>query len=80
MPSMDNRLRTQTETVLAVLQMGDKLTQLEALRRFGIMRLASRISDLKRRGWPIKKMMIDVPGGAKVAEYWLPKGAERMGV
>jgi hypothetical protein len=30
------------------------ITQLEALRDLGVMRLASRISDLRRLGYPIE--------------------------
>ena len=68
---MKDKVKTQNELVLAVLKMGGRLTQLEALRRFGIMRLASRVNDLKRRGWPIRKTMVSTPGGSNVAEYWM---------
>jgi hypothetical protein len=36
------------------------ITQLEALNDLGIMRLASRISDLRTKGYDIKREMITV--------------------
>jgi hypothetical protein len=33
------------------------ITQMDALRDLGCMRLASRISDLKKQGFPIKSEM-----------------------
>ena len=48
---------TQTERVLRHLEDHGSINPLEALREYGIMRLASRISDLKRAGHPIAKVM-----------------------
>lgn len=44
---------TQTERVVSYMQEFGSITQLEALNDLGIMRLASRISDLKKAGYPI---------------------------
>ena len=44
---------TQTERILDYIDEFGSITQIEALRDLGIMRLASRISDLKRQGYPI---------------------------
>ena len=44
---------TQNERVLDYIDQFGSITQLEALRDIGCMRLASRISDLKRLGYPI---------------------------
>ena len=44
---------TQTERVLEYIDEFGSITQIEALRDLGVMRLASRISDLKRQGYPI---------------------------
>ena len=46
---------TQAERVLDYLDTFGSITQLEALRDLGIMRLASRISDLKKQGYPITR-------------------------
>ena len=45
---------TQAERVLAYIEEFGSITQLEALKDLGVMRLASRISDLKKQGVPIK--------------------------
>ena len=44
---------TQCDKVLDYLQKFGSITQLDALREFGCMRLASRISDLRDRGYAI---------------------------
>lgn len=44
---------TQNERILQYMNEFGSITQLEALRDIGCMRLASRISDLKRLGYPI---------------------------
>ena len=45
---------TQNQRVIAYLEQFGSITQLEALRDLGIMRLASRISDLKKQGYTIE--------------------------
>lgn len=49
---------TQTERILQYMQDYGSITQMDALREFGCMRLASRISDLKRKGYGIEKTQI----------------------
>lgn len=44
---------TQNERIIAYMRDFGSITQLEALRDIGCMRLASRISDLRRLGYPI---------------------------
>ena len=51
------RKQTQNDRILAYMEAFGSITQLEALRDLGVMRLASRISDLKRQGHPIKSEM-----------------------
>lgn len=48
---------TQNERIINYLNEKGEITQLEALQDLGIMRLASRISDLKRLGYPIESKM-----------------------
>lgn len=50
---MMNMRATQTERVLDYIDEFGSITQMEALNDLGVMRLASRISDLKRKGYPI---------------------------
>ena len=44
---------TQNERILEYINEYGSITQLDALKELGVMRLASRISDLKRLGYPI---------------------------
>lgn len=44
---------TQNERILSYIEEYGSITQLEALNDLGVMRLASRISDLKRKGYNI---------------------------
>lgn len=44
---------TQNERILDYISEFGSITQIEALRDLGVMRLASRISDLKRKGYTV---------------------------
>lgn len=46
---------TQCERIQRHLEDYGSITSAEAMQEYGIMRLASRISDLKKLGVPIKK-------------------------
>ena len=48
---------TQCERILDYIKENGSITQIDALREFGCMRLASRISDLKRQGVPVRRTM-----------------------
>lgn len=48
---------TQAQRVLDYMDRFGSITQMEALRDLGVMRLASRISDLKKQGYPITSDM-----------------------
>ena len=49
--------QTQCEKILRYMEREGSITSLDALREFGCMRLASRISDLKRGGYRIAMKM-----------------------
>lgn len=51
--TMENKKLTQNDMVLQYLRERGSITQLDALRDLGIMRLASRVSSLKRMGQKI---------------------------
>jgi hypothetical protein len=57
---MQHSKPTQNERILDYIDQFGSITQLEALRDLGVMRLASRISDLRRLGFPIKSEIITV--------------------
>ena len=45
----------QTERVLNYMRLFGSITPLDALRDLSVMRLASRISDLRKQGYRIRK-------------------------
>ena len=59
MAKIDNN-PTQNERIIEYLKTHNSITQFEALSELGIMRLASRISDLRRLGYPITSKMVTV--------------------
>ena len=50
-------MMTQCDRVLEYMREFGSITQLEAIRDIGCMRLASRISDLRRQGYAIGRRM-----------------------
>lgn len=48
---------SQCKKILQYIEENGSITQLDALREFGCMRLASRMSDLKKRGYPVEMRM-----------------------
>lgn len=65
--------------VLAALESGERLTSLEAWRRFGTSRLAADIHALRGMGWPIlgEEIRVASRGGrpTRVACYRMAEGA-----
>lgn len=70
---------TQNERIIEYIHKFGSITQLEALRDLGIMRLASRISDLKRLGYPVasKREIVKNRFGEKtpISRYYFKEGA-----
>jgi len=64
---------TQHKDIIEYLGAGHTLTGLEALRLMGTMKLASRVSELKRMGYPIKSEMVRGDNGKHFCRYWLEK-------
>ncbi len=59
---------SQNLAIRAMLESGGRLTPLEALNKFGCLRLSGRIYDLKKQGMNISTQMVE-RGGKRVAEY-----------
>lgn len=64
---------TQNDQILLALKKGARLTPLDALQKFGCMRLAARIYDLRWEGWEIHSRQRQLEGGKQCAEYRMRK-------
>ena len=66
---------SQNKRILDYLMKGNRLTSLEALTRFGCMRLASRISDIRKNHPDINIVVdrIETATKKKVAQYYILK-------
>jgi len=63
-------MESQNKRIKAHLDKGFTITAWEALDFFDCFRLASRISDLKKSGYPVDKTMIELPNGKRIAQYF----------
>ena len=59
---------SQTQQILNHLKQGKPLTGLEALNKFGCLRLAARIQDIENTGYTVTRRNIKV-GNKRVTEY-----------
>lgn len=50
---------TQSELVLRYIETFGSITQWQALADLGVMRLASRVNDLRKQGYPIQTETIE---------------------
>lgn len=48
---------TQCKRILQYISETGSITQMDALREFGCMRLASRMCDIKKMGYTVEKKM-----------------------
>lgn len=55
---MGNSRPTQNDRILRYIQEHGGITQLEAMAELGVMRLASRISDLRHQGIAIRREIV----------------------
>lgn len=63
----------QNGMILRALKRGERLTPLDMLNRFGVLRASGRIYDLKSAGYDIDKEMVKTASGKRVAQYFLVK-------
>ena len=72
---------TQNERIIDYIQKFGSITQLQALQDLGVMRLASRMSDLKRLGYPIDSEMQTVKNrfgeDCHIKAYFLKEGDKK---
>lgn len=69
-------MNTQNAMILAHLRAGNEITPLEALEKFGCLRLAARISDLRATGQNIDSRIHHGPNGKRFAAYRLCASAQ----
>ena len=68
----DHSIGSQNQMIKEALLLGQKITALEALERFGCLRLSGRIFDLRDEGLNIITEKKKLPNGKIVAEYYIP--------
>ena len=75
---MQHTKPTQEERVIRYMEENGSITQMQALLDIGVMRLASRISALRRKGYVIGSKMVAVKNRYNepcyVKEYFLIAG------
>lgn len=59
---------SKCDRIRSWLRSGRAITPVEALNRFGVMRLAARVHELRQRGMPIVTERV-TRNGAHVARY-----------
>ena len=64
---------SQNNKVLEYMENHGSITSREAMMRLNVMRLASRICDLKKKGYPIVTDMETSASGARYARYSLER-------
>lgn len=62
---------TQTQAIRAALESGATLTPLDALQRFGTLRLSERIRELEREGMLVEHEPYVTSSGKRVMSYRL---------
>ena len=71
---------SQNERILEHIQKFGSITQIEAMNQLGVMRLASRISDMRRKGIPIASKSESVANRfgekCRIKRYFLLKEGE----
>lgn len=68
---------TQNRRIVDYLKLGFPLTPMGALKYFQCWRLGGRIFEIKRRGYRVKRCMVELPNGKVVASYFLPRAGSR---
>jgi len=62
--------QSQTKQIIEHLEQHQSITALEALNRFGCLRLAARVSDIRKEGYNVQSQRV-VRNGKHVACYSL---------
>lgn len=63
--------KSQTDRILDYMLTGKAITPLEALDLFGSSRLASRITEIKARGYLVYSEFVTTKTGKRIKQYHL---------
>lgn len=67
--------QSQNDLIIKHITQYGSITPIDALKRFGCMRLASRINELRENGFPIvTKIVVSCTTKKRFAKYELEKG------
>ena len=69
--------KAQSQMILEYMAQGHRISPLEALNKFGCLRLGARIYDLKNEGHNIIMEMVS-ENGKRFARYSLIKSARKV--
>ena len=61
----------QCITLLNALKRGESLTPLDSLRKYHVLALSQRMTELRKAGWPIRSELVKI-GLKHIARYSLP--------
>lgn len=64
---------SQNSKIIAYLSKGHTITAIKALEIAGTMKLATRIGEITKKGYPIVKEWIVTPSNKRVMSYRFPK-------
>lgn len=62
---------SQTDRILEHMLAGNSITPLEALNKFGCLRLGARIADIKARGYLVYSEFVTTASEKKVKRYYM---------
>jgi len=62
---------SQKQRILQWMLEGNTITPLEALNKFGCLRLGARIADIKEMGYLVQSRFVSTPTQKKVKQYYL---------
>lgn len=63
--------KSQTDRILEHMLAGNSITPLEALNKFGCLRLGARIADIKARGYLVYSEFVTTASEKKVKKYYM---------
>ena len=70
---------SQNRAILLFLESGGSLSSIDALEKFGSLRLSARINNLRNEGHDIRTEKFKTPSGKIVARYFIPKKIQKQG-